>query len=87
MGSRRERAAHGIDGNVTAEPDGEIAGLEHGDGVSHDPPRTLSISVVPAERRAREPEPMNTELSMISNTVLMGPGSRSLRSLGRDDGA
>jgi len=24
---------------------------------------------------------------MISNTVLMGPGSRSLRSLGRDDGA
>ncbi len=46
----------------------------------------LSNLVIPAERDAREPEPMDTAPLAISNAVFMDPGSRSPCSRGRDDG-
>jgi hypothetical protein len=42
------------------------------------------MAVIPAESAAREPEPMNTDLSAYA--VVMDPSSRSQRSLGWDDG-
>ena len=48
--------------------------------------QSISFRVVPAERAAREPEPMNTPPSVSLPPRFMDPGSCSLRSLGRGDG-
>jgi hypothetical protein len=43
------------------------------------------LSVIPAEREARVPESITTIIRDIATAGVMGPGTRGLRPLGRDD--